>query len=384
MNTVLKVEYDGDLRRALLKGTPSYSDIDRAIKEIWPGHGADGAKYMDEEGDACTLKEKTFPDFLATAQKSTTGDVLRLKLPDTAANQEVPDSAEAPSATEAFTRPWERVEQGSEAGEEHLHTVADLTDNAQEEPEPDHKCTEEIPAAAAPVDVEAEQEPETHQKCTEEVPAAAAPADVKAEQDDGAAAEGRARTQSHSISTPPSSPRGSGFCELPENAPVHGYPTGEAESSSSACPPAPDLIIDHEMDEKIDIILAAFDENGDSHLNFAESSALHIASDGPVSFEAFQQMCVSEGEDPQVGLGRESLMCIYSRCSTLERDFTAAKAKLEAVTPDERAERRRRREEASAHPVGLMLKNPLLAVPFAEGSLASLKQKAGAMVFGKR
>jgi len=39
----------------------------------------------------------------------------------------------------------------------------------------------------------------------------------------------------------------------------------------AACGVQEDIIIDHDTVEKIDIVLAAFDENGDGHLDFAES-----------------------------------------------------------------------------------------------------------------
>jgi hypothetical protein len=387
MNTVLKIEHDGDLRRALLKGTPTYADIDRAIQEIWPGHGADGAKYTDEEGDACTLKEKTFSDFLATAQTGATGSVLRLKLSAPLDPEAVANNGGVPSASQAFSRPWEHVEQGSEAGEENLHTVADLTD--------------------APGDMEAQQ-PASEMAAVE---TAHIYADVDAKGGEGTQAEQevveavqeKARPRVHSIHTPTSSPRGSKDAatsatpaEDAQGSPSGGYPRpttsqpkpaaqSMATSAAADNSKAEALIIDHDMEEKIDLVLAAFDDNGDGHLNFAEHNALHDAAwGGNLSIEVFRQMCAEEGEDPEVGLGRESLMCIYSRCRTLERDFEAAKAKLEAAGPDEQRRRRCREREAKAHPVDLMLKNPLLAVPFALDATERLRQKAASAMTCKR
>lgn len=364
MNTVIKVEYGGDLRRALLKGTPAYADIDRAIQEIWPGHCADGAKYVDEEGDACTLKERTFPDFLATAQTGANGNTLRLKLADPVEAQPAAESSSIPSATEAFTRPWEHVEQGSEAGEENLHTVADLTDS----PEEAAVLQESVEAAA---DVKAEQSEAAQEEASSSVDEAV----------------GRPRV--HSIHTPTNSPRNQAG-EAPDETHTAGYPQATSCDANKSAQPAEasessGLVIDHDMEEKIDLILAAFDENVDGHLNFAESNALfNAAGDAQLSLEVFQQMCAEEGEDPEVGLGRESLMCMYSRCRTLERDFEAAKAKLEAIPPEERRRRQRREREAKANPMDLVFKNPLLAVPFALDATERIRQKAAGALTRKR
>lgn len=368
MNTVIKVEYGGDLRRALLKGTPAYADIDRAIQEIWPGHCADGAKYVDEEGDACTLKERTFPDFLATAQTGANGNTLRLKLADPIESQPAAESSSVPSATEAFTRPWEHVEQGSEAGEEHLHTVADLTDS----PEETAVLQESVEAVA---DAKAEQTEAAQEEASSSVD------------------EPAGRPRVHSIHTPTNSPRNHAE-EAPHETHTAGYPqatscdankSAQPAEASEKCSTGAELIIDHDMEEKIDLVLAAFDENEDGHLNFAESNALfNAAGDAEFSLEVFQQMCAEEGEDPEVGLGRESLMCMYSRCRTLEIDFKAAKAKLEAIPPEERRRRQRREREAKANPVDLMLKNPLLAVPFALDATERIRQKAAGALTRKR
>lgn len=418
MDTILKVECDGDLRRALLKGTPSYVAIDRAVKEIWPGCSADGARYMDDEGDSCTLKEQTFPDFLATAKAVANGSsLLRLQLSPSSAQEAAADSAAVPeSASEAFSRPWEHVAEGSEAGEDHLHTVADLTDVHEDEDIPQEQ------AAAAATDSEHLQPAPAVQESlvgTEEV----SKDDV--EQDD---ARGRAESAGSAVSfdihTPTHTPRGGGaetmledalaeealaseiqqgnsetsatfngyqvhrFVGKPAEAPFEAQATGPQTSTdhnASASSSDEPLIIDHDVDEKIDIVLAAFDENGDGHLNFTESNALHHAAwGGQLSLEVFQQMCADEGEDPDAGLGREALMCIYSRCRTLERDFEAAKAKLEGAAAADAERANRRREEAAQRPINLMLQNPLLAVPFALDATERLRQGVARSLTGRR
>jgi len=85
-----------------------------------------------------------------------------------------------------------------------------------------------------------------------------------------------------------------------------------------------------EAAERVYIILAAFDANGDEHLNVEEYNELQRAAwNGNIMPEAYQQLCADFGEDPEIGLGAEALMGIYAELGTLERDFAAAKARLE-------------------------------------------------------
>lgn len=396
MDTVLKVERDGDLRRALLKGIPSFAAIDRAVEEIWPGCSADGAKYMDDEGDACTLKEKTFPDFLATARKGANGSVLRLLLSPACVPQAVA-AKEVPSATQAFTRPWERVEQSSEPGEEQLHTVADLTD-AQEEGEPGSSASE-APQEAAQIPQDSNV---VHEGLAKEGPTQEG---VEVPQAVPSLFDGvMGGTLVHSIDTPPTSPRGCAeplaqdatledstaatlhsepmAADVPVQQELPGAAESQGHAASTSSGTQEGVIIDHDIEEKIDIVLAAFDENGDGHLNFSESSALHDAAWGShLAPEVFQQMCTAEGEDPEVGLGRESLMCIYSSSRNVERDFEAAKEKLLATASTGYP---RQQRDASANPINLMLKNPLLAVPFALDATERLRQGVASTLTRKR
>jgi len=80
---------------------------------------------------------------------------------------------------------------------------------------------------------------------------------------------------------------------------------------------------------KIQIVIAAFDSNGDGHLSFQESNDLqHFASAPCISHDTFKNLCDELGEDDEVGLGEESLARLYDRFGTLERDFAAAIRKL--------------------------------------------------------
>lgn len=100
----LKVEYEGEFRRARLEGCACYDDIEKAVQEIWPGHNVAGATYLDEAGDACTLSEKTFPDFMAIASRQNDADLklLQLKL---ACQPNPPREQSDTKRTEAWVAP---------------------------------------------------------------------------------------------------------------------------------------------------------------------------------------------------------------------------------------------------------------------------------------
>jgi hypothetical protein len=297
MDTVLKIDCDSDLRRALLTGTPTYADVDRAIQELWPGRAIHEARYKDDDGDMCSLTEQTFSDFLIVAKEVNNGRaVLRLHLVPAAARDVVQ------VAREPFAEPWQHVERGGETGSEQFHTIADLTDAG-------------TPLAEA---------------CEEK-----------------------------------------GYDSQDANDASDTVLDGAATSASTHC--ADDLVIDHADDEKVDLIIGAFDASGDGYLNFQEMSALHVASCGcEISFDRFKQLCVDEGADVEVGLEREALMRMYSHSGNLDTDFETARKKLEAL-----AVQTERPEESQEGPINLMLNNPLLAVPFALDATARVLQRVG-------
>jgi len=96
MPTVLKLTYQGEVRRAPLQGEFSYEAVQETIRATWPELRVCIARYRDEEGDLCTLVPATFPDFLAVTAANQA--VLRLELaevPFAAAEVEAPHAAEA-------------------------------------------------------------------------------------------------------------------------------------------------------------------------------------------------------------------------------------------------------------------------------------------------
>jgi len=320
VETILKVDCEGDLRRALLKGTPTYSAIDRAIQEIWPQRLSHEAKYLDVDNDACTLTEQTLTDFLRCAKMTSRGKVLRLLLSKAPppSSDNAADVDKAPSATDCFAMPWQHVEHSDETGDQGLHTVADLTDMQDGEDYVLQSAENGSPALASTC-----LAPECQNFF------------IDSEFED---AEEEISVESE-------------FEEVEEPSPPSPPPESEFEETEEASTWQETVTVgvegglhdnaqrDHGALEMVDIVIAAFDESGDAHLNFAESNAVQKAAcDGRISLEAFQQMCADWGEDPEVGLGREALACIYKSCredsEALHMDFQAAKQKLQGFAPE--------------------------------------------------
>jgi hypothetical protein len=354
MDTILKVESEGDLRRALLTGLPSYADIERAVSELWPGRNMREAKYLDDEGDLCSLTEFTMSDFLVTAKTSNNGKgVLRLQLIATVPTESADNDASL--TREPFSEPWQHVEQVNESGSDCLHTVADLTDSRP--PELD----------TAVEDAQQESLAKEYPIHTPELsPVSISGQFIKAD-------ELSVRLESVDSERTTIANQESTECTTSANQ------NATSAASVFSGDVTEELIIDHGTDEQIELIIVAFDEDENGHLNFKEFNVLHHASwGGELSFEQYKRMCLDEGEDVDVGLGREALMCIYSRCRDLERDFYAAKRKLDGTEEEER--RNSQNGYAQANPINLMFKNPLLAVPFALDATERVRQRVASQL----
>jgi len=99
----LKVAYCEDIVRFTLQQEASYASIMKLIYGAWPELEDDAAqtrlKYIDDEGDACTLTEQTFSDFLeieAAKMEAGRKQVLRLQVEaNVTTNMSTPAVAEA-------------------------------------------------------------------------------------------------------------------------------------------------------------------------------------------------------------------------------------------------------------------------------------------------
>lgn len=121
---VLKVTYQSEVRRCLLASVrPSFEEITESIAKLFPEAKECTARYLDEDGDACTLCEASLSDFLAQAANgvdmanSTGKMVLRLELvslPQAAQAPALPEALPPKEAPEASSAPKDVLLEGSE------------------------------------------------------------------------------------------------------------------------------------------------------------------------------------------------------------------------------------------------------------------------------
>lgn len=133
----------------------------------------------------------------------------------------------------------------------------------------------------------------------------------------------------------------------PESAPPSAPPREEEENAEE-----PRLT----ESDKILIVLAAFDANGDGRLSLDECNALQRASwGGHIDREAYAAICAELGADAATGLAAEDLDALYACYGTLDRDFAAALARLqgrERGQGDEDGEDGERGGQEEAAPAG--------------------------------
>jgi len=81
MQTVLKLKHQGEVRRVLLQqGEVKFEDLADEIEKAWPGINHYTPKYLDDEGDLCTLTPASASDFLRFASDSSGQRLLKLEL----------------------------------------------------------------------------------------------------------------------------------------------------------------------------------------------------------------------------------------------------------------------------------------------------------------
>jgi hypothetical protein len=320
METILKIECKGEFRRALLPNIPSYALVDRAIHETWPGRSAKEAKYRDEEHDLCTLSEKTFFDFLATSRAMNSGRLLRLELPEVACDSVSSDGRRSIDADASLSL-WSHVEFGNgiDSDSESLHELVDLTDvEAVLKPELGEDQSEDAQCCHPMLESEKEASREGLEEFIQKTISL------------------NSTTIVYSIHTPPpspaSSPRERSDSHQSSFEESSGINVGGESRVQSDCNKAYES--GHSVDEMIDIIMFAFDKMGDGHLNFEECNALQKAAwGGEIPLDMYQKLCLDMNEEPETGLGRDALLCIYcdsAACSEIiDRDFQVAKRKLE-------------------------------------------------------
>lgn len=77
--------------------------------------------------------------------------------------------------------------------------------------------------------------------------------------------------------------------------------------------------------EKVQLVLAAFDKDGDGRLSYVDCRSLQLAtSSSQISKREFESLCHQLGQDESVGLDIDALLTVYEVFGTLDQDFDAA------------------------------------------------------------
>lgn len=116
-------------------------------------------------------------------------------------------------------------------------------------------------------------------------------------------------------------------------ADVAAHQEAASPTDDDAAPPRAITHSWYASDEKIHIVLAAFDANGDGHLNFAESNELQkFAAGDHMPLEVYKTICAELRVAESQGPGKQELEILYEKYDTLQRDFEAALRKIESGT----------------------------------------------------
>jgi len=312
MAFVVKVSYKGDVRRTRFPSVADvkFEDVSCMVAESF-GLSTYTAKYQDEGGDWCTATPQTFLDAL---ELSAASNSLRLEI-----------EAEPCSCTSDVS---------SECSWEEVNFPAELDDSVSET-DSQVILPEDSAASTSHSDIEeTSQTAESHAEASFDDRVVDATADVAAQQETAKPAEEHA--------APPSKEHAAASSSEEHAAPPpeeHATPPPSEEhaaSSSSGYHAAPPRAVTHSWyasDEKIQIVLAAFDANGDEHLNFEESNELQkFAAGDQMPLEVYKTLCAELKVIESKGPGKKELEVLYEKFGTLERDFEAALRKIEGGT----------------------------------------------------
>jgi len=300
---VVKVSYKGDVRRTRFPSVADvkFEDISCMVAESF-GLSTYTAKYQDEEGDWCTATPQTFLDAL---ELSAATNSLRLEI-----------EAEPCSCTSDVSSDcsWEEVNFRAELDDSVTETDSQVIPRRPQEQE-----------ATGP-----EDSAESHKESGD------------SSQKMPAQQETAKPSEEHTV-PPPSEEHAAASPSEEHAAPPpseeHAMPPPSEEhaaSSSSGYHAPPPRAVTHSWyasDEKIQIVLAAFDADDDGHLNFEESNELQrfVAGD-QMPLEVYKTLCAELEVIESKGPGTKELEILYEKFGTLERDFEAALRKIEGGT----------------------------------------------------
>eukprot|EP00440_Ansanella_granifera_P075781 gb/GFBE01082237.1/.p1 GENE.gb/GFBE01082237.1/~~gb/GFBE01082237.1/.p1 ORF type:complete len:380 (+),score=101.08 gb/GFBE01082237.1/:1-1140(+) len=367
MAFVLKTSFQGDVRR---KRFDSVDDVtfETISKTITDSFGMTDyiARYQDDEGDWCTLTSTTLRDAL---ELSNAGKLLRLDI--------APASPQGCEEEISDAGSWEAVdlvEEANEGGDADMEMLgsSSLAVDSYESEEVVHKGGDVDMETVVSEDLEMEQTAAEGSGSTDDMAAAQAfaPASPWAQSFSTAQTDREEHFRMESSFAEPDTLLAEVQPSTPEDQPDAGSSIPDDSGGS-----AEQLLSEA---EKIQIVLAAFDANGDGKLNFDESNDLQkFAAGDCIPFEVYQALCSELRATESTGLGVEALEILYERYGTLERDFEAAIRKLGSTQapqtlPNEQA-------WGDGRPAGSSLPvHPLVGL----GLLAVCPAGAGALALG--
>lgn len=395
MAFVVKVSYKGDVRRSRFPSIAdvTFKDVSCMVTESF-GLATYTAKYKDEEGDWCTATPQTFSDALevSAATNSLRLDIVAEPDPETCScasdvssscsweevnfPEELDDSV---TETDSQVMPIRSQEQEVTVPEDSAasHSRLDLAekeshDSSQKMPASPQEQTVDVSekSAASHVCIDPDGTGQVAKSCNNsqvmpaspQEQAAAVPGDsaaitscsdvdetgqiaeshAKPGCDDGvvdATADVAAQQETAKPSEERAAPPPLEGHAAPPLSEDHAAPPPSEErvaSPPSGYDSAPPRAVTHSWyasEEKIQIVLAAFDANGDGHLNFEESNELQkFAAGDQMPLEVYKTICAELRVTESKGPGKRELEFLYERYDTLERDFEAALRKIEGGT----------------------------------------------------
>jgi len=320
------------------KSDVSFEAIQKFVKESFESD-AFVARYLDDEGDACTLSALSMPDALHLAG---TGPLkLQLQLVPEAPSkqgffQELAQSTESAVSERA-------IDDGDEDDDFLLTLPPGVAAFAISTPAPSSPATS---PPASPRAVATPAASVASSSSFEFLPLGSE-ADTTISESDAAQAaeEPPAEVAAPMIAPPTAPPTAPPMSPVESAASTVATTDDDVDAAVAAAEAAAAAAADADGDgaveaaaaaaelsdmDKVSWVLAAFDANGDGHLDFEESNQLQQAAwGGTIGEPDFRRLCAELGADPDVGLGAEDLWALYGSTGLLDRDFRASVERLQ-------------------------------------------------------
>jgi len=334
----------------------SMSEVSASVRGAF-GLDSYVAKYLDEDGDACTLTVHTLADAVEVGLLA--GGVLKLQV-HAEASVVCADARSASVHTGAETTESTAALDGSERPQHSVVKQDDTNDDDDRLSEVSAGSDEWLVITSDDLVPASASCPSTVLTREDDVPSTAEDGGTEhmvhssrpsAGSSDSAALEFEAGN--HSGSSGSSTETSQQLAAVPAEH-EDSQPTAAATVDSQCAMPS-SILEAHMMAadaaksqdwtvwDKISIVIAAFDIDGDGRLSREEFDAFQQAAAGSeggpmevdmfcglaVDVDMFCALCTELGADAGNGLGPEDLSELYARYDTLDRDFKASQEKLQ-------------------------------------------------------